>query len=38
VTAPVSLAVVTTVYGGAREILREIIAEHRLGLPSNRPS
>lgn len=31
-------AVVTTVYGGASEILREIIAERRLGLPRNRPS
>jgi hypothetical protein len=30
-------AVVTTVYGGASEILREIIAERRLGLPRNRP-
>ncbi|MGA2831269.1 MAG: acyl-CoA dehydrogenase family protein [Streptosporangiaceae bacterium] len=29
-------AVVTTVYGGASEILREIIAERRLGLPRNR--
>jgi alkylation response protein AidB-like acyl-CoA dehydrogenase len=28
--------VVTTVYGGASEILREIIAERRLGLPRNR--
>lgn len=28
---------VTTVYGGASEILREIIAERRLGLPRNRP-
>ena len=31
-------AVVTTVYGGASEILREIIAERHLGLPRNRPS
>ena len=31
-------AVVTTVYGGASEILREIIAERRLGLPRNRPA
>jgi alkylation response protein AidB-like acyl-CoA dehydrogenase len=30
-------AVVTTVYGGASEVLREIIAERRLGLPRNRP-
>jgi 3-oxocholest-4-en-26-oyl-CoA dehydrogenase alpha subunit len=30
-------AVVTTVYGGASEILREIIAERRLGLPRGRP-
>ena len=30
-------AVVTTVHGGASEILREIIAERRLGLPRNRP-
>jgi alkylation response protein AidB-like acyl-CoA dehydrogenase len=30
-------AVVTTVYGGASEILREIIAEQRLGLPRSRP-
>jgi alkylation response protein AidB-like acyl-CoA dehydrogenase len=30
-------AVVTTVYGGASEILRDIIAERRLGLPRNRP-
>jgi alkylation response protein AidB-like acyl-CoA dehydrogenase len=30
-------AVVTTVYGGASEILREIIAERRLGLPRSRP-
>jgi alkylation response protein AidB-like acyl-CoA dehydrogenase len=29
-------AVVTTVYGGASEILREIIAERRLGLPRSR--
>jgi alkylation response protein AidB-like acyl-CoA dehydrogenase len=29
-------AVVTTVYGGASEILREIIAERRLGLPRGR--
>jgi hypothetical protein len=25
------------VYGGASEILRDIIAERRLGLPRNRP-
>ena len=31
-------AVVTTVYGGSSEILREIIAERHLGLPRNRPS
>lgn len=31
-------AVVTTVYGGASEILREIIAERRLGLPRGRPA
>lgn len=30
-------AVVTTVYGGASEILRDIIAQRRLGLPRNRP-
>jgi alkylation response protein AidB-like acyl-CoA dehydrogenase len=30
-------AVVTTVYGGASEILREIIAERRLSLPRGRP-
>ncbi len=30
-------AVVTTVYGGASEILSEIIAERRLGLPRGRP-
>jgi 3-oxocholest-4-en-26-oyl-CoA dehydrogenase alpha subunit len=30
-------AVVTTIYGGASEVLRDIIAERRLGLPRNRP-
>lgn len=30
-------SVVTTVYGGASEILRDIIAERHLGLPRNRP-
>jgi hypothetical protein len=29
---------VETIYGGASEILREIIAEHRLGLPRSRPA
>jgi alkylation response protein AidB-like acyl-CoA dehydrogenase len=29
--------VVTTIYGGASEILRDIVAELRLGLPRNRP-
>ena len=31
-------AVVTTVYGGASEILRDIITQRHLGLPRNRPS
>jgi 3-oxocholest-4-en-26-oyl-CoA dehydrogenase alpha subunit len=31
-------SVVSTIYGGSSEILREIIAERRLGLPRNRPS
>lgn len=31
-------AVVTTVYGGSSEIMREIVAERYLGLPRNRPS
>jgi alkylation response protein AidB-like acyl-CoA dehydrogenase len=31
-------SVVETIYGGASEILREIIAEHRLGLPRSRPA
>ncbi|TDC70738.1 acyl-CoA dehydrogenase [Actinomadura sp. GC306] len=30
-------AVVTTIYGGASEILRDVIAERHLGLPRNRP-
>jgi 3-oxocholest-4-en-26-oyl-CoA dehydrogenase alpha subunit len=29
-------SVVTTIYGGSSEILREIVAERRLGLPRNR--
>ncbi|SEG67293.1 hypothetical protein SAMN04489712_108273 [Thermomonospora echinospora] len=31
-------AVVTTIYGGASEVLRDIIAERHLGLPRSRPS
>jgi alkylation response protein AidB-like acyl-CoA dehydrogenase len=31
-------AVVSTVYGGASEILRDIIAQRHLGLPRNRPA
>ena len=31
-------AVVTTVYGGTSEILRDISAQRRLGLPRNRPA
>ena len=30
-------AVVSTIYGGASEILRDVIAERHLGLPRNRP-
>ncbi|MFD0689509.1 acyl-CoA dehydrogenase family protein [Actinomadura fibrosa] len=30
-------AVVTTIYGGASEVLRDVIAERHLGLPRNRP-
>jgi alkylation response protein AidB-like acyl-CoA dehydrogenase len=30
-------SVVSTIYGGSSEILREIVAERRLGLPRNRP-
>jgi alkylation response protein AidB-like acyl-CoA dehydrogenase len=31
-------SVVTTIYGGASEVLRDIIAERRLGLPRSRPT
>jgi alkylation response protein AidB-like acyl-CoA dehydrogenase len=31
-------SVVGTIYGGSSEIMREIIADRRLGLPRNRPS
>ena len=31
-------SVVTTIYGGTSEIMREIIAERHLGLPRARPS
>lgn len=30
-------AAVTTIYGGASEVLRDIIAERHLGLPRSRP-
>lgn len=30
-------AVATTIYGGTSEVLRSLIAEHRLGLPRSRP-
>jgi hypothetical protein len=30
-------AVATTIYGGSSEVLRSLIAEHRLGLPRSRP-
>jgi 3-oxocholest-4-en-26-oyl-CoA dehydrogenase alpha subunit len=30
-------AIATTIYGGSSEVLRSLIAEHRLGLPRSRP-
>jgi alkylation response protein AidB-like acyl-CoA dehydrogenase len=30
-------AVATTIYGGSSEVLRSLVAEHRLGLPRSRP-